>query len=386
MEELLSPRLRDLRAQLQEITAREIAPKAAETDATATWPAHALAALQREGLAGLQVPEAYGGKGQGLLALALATETVAQGCPSAAMCFGMHCVGTAVIAAKATRDQAQRYLEPIAAGRHITTLALSESGTGAHFYLPQTRLTRTDDGFLVDGEKQFVTNGGHADSYVVSTLASEATEAGEFSCLMVDRDAAGSQWLDPWHGVGMRGNSSRGLRLDGVRVPRGNLLGEEGDQVWYAFEVVAPYFLTAMAGCYLGIAQAAFDLTLAHVRGRRYAHSGEGLADVVPVQHMLAEMWTDIAKTRALVYRAAYLGDTGDAEALLALLAAKADVGDTAVKVTNEAMTVCGGMGYRENGALARLLRDARAAHVMTPTTLLTRGWLGRALLGLPLV
>lgn len=386
MEELLSPRLRELRAQLQEITASDIAPKAAETDARGEWPAHAMRALQRAGLAGLQVPEAFGGKGQGLVALALATETIAQGCASSAMCFGMHCVGTAVIAAKATRDQAQRYLEPIAAGRHLTTLALSEPGTGAHFYLPQTRLTRTDDGYLIDGEKQFVTNGSHADSYVVSTLASEAAETGEFSCLIVDHDAAGTRWFGGWQGLGMRGNASCGLRLDGVRVQRGNLLGEEGDQVWYVFEVVAPYFLTAMAGCYLGVAQAALDIALAHVRGRRYTHSGETLAEVQVVQHKIAEMWTAVTKTRALVYRAAYLGDTGDAEATLALLAAKADVAETAVQVTNEAMTLCGGIAYRDNATLARLLRDARAAHVMSPTTLIVREWLGRSLLGLPLL
>lgn len=386
MDELLSPRLRELRGRFHEITQAHIAPAAADVDRNAAWPAHAFAALQGAELAGLQVPEAYGGKGQGLLALALATETIAQGCASSAMCFGMHCVGTAVIAAKATPDQAQRYLVPIAAGRHITTLALSETGTGAHFYLPETRLTRTDDGYLVDGEKQFITNGAHADSYVISTLASTAVAAGEFSCLMVDRTAAGAKWLAEWHGLGMRGNSSRGLRLDGVRVPRGNLLGEEGDQVWYVFEIIAPYFLTAMSGCYLGIAQAAFDISLAHVRGRRYSHSGQSLADVQVIQHKIAEMWTALTKTRALIYHAAYVGDTGDPEATPALLAAKADVAELAVYMTNEAMTVCGGMGYRDNSALARLLRDARAAHVMTPTTGLVREWLGRALLGLPLL
>lgn len=386
MEQLLSPGLRALRGKFQEITQTHIAPRAAEVDQAGAWPAHALSALQREDLAGLQVPEAFGGKGQGLLALALATETIAQGCASSAMCFGMHCVGTAVIAAKATRDQAQRYLEPIAAGRHITTLALSETGSGAQFYLPQTRLTRTDDGYLVDGEKQFITNGGHADSYVVSTVASQAVAAGEFSCLTIDRDTAGASWLAGWQGLGMRGNSSRGLRLEGVRVPRGNLLGEEGDQVWYVFEVIAPYFLTAMAGCYLGIAQSAFDIARAHVRVRRYRHSGNSLADVSVIQHKIAEMWTALTKTRALVYHAAYLGDTGDAEATLALLAAKADVAETAVLITNEAMTLCGGMAYRDNATLARLLRDARAAHVMAPTTLVVREWLGRSLLGLPLL
>ena len=217
-------------------------------------------------------------------------------------------------------------------------------------------------------------------------MASTPGQAGEFSCLVVDRDTPGVSWLEPWHGVGMRGNSSRGMRLDGARVRAGNLLGEEGDEIWYVFEVIAPYFLMAMSGTYLGIAQAALDITLEHLRSRRYAHSGEALADLPLVQHRLGEVWASVEKTRLLVYHAARLGDLGDPQALPALLSCKADVADTAVWVTNEAMTLCGGIAYRENSRLARLLRDARASHVMAPTTDMLKQWAGRALLGLPLL
>ncbi len=232
-----------------------------------------------------------------------------------------------------------------------------------------------------------MTNGGHADSYVVSTLASTAgADAGEFSCLVVDRDLPGVTWLDTWRGLGMRGNSSRAVRLDDVRVPVANLLGSEGDQVWYAFEVVAPYFLTAMAGTYLGVAEAALAIAVQHLRSRRYAHSGESLADAPLLQHRLAEMWTAVQKTRGLVYNACRMGDLGDPQALPYVLSCKADAGDTAVRVTNAAMTLCGGTAYRENSTLARLLRDARASHVMAPTTDLLKQWTGRALLGMPLL
>jgi isovaleryl-CoA dehydrogenase len=222
---------------------------------------------------------------------------------------------------------------------------------------------------VVSGTKQFITNGGHADSYVVSTTASTSAEAGEFSCLVLDRDTPGMQWLEPWCGLGMRGNSSRGLRLDNAAVPPTNLLGNEGDQVWYVFEVIAPYFLTAMAGTYLGVAQAALDIAVQYV-----------------VQHHLAEMWTAVQKTRGLVYNACRMGDLGDPQALPYVLTSKADAGDTAVQVANDAMTLCGGTAYRANSTLARLLRDARASHVMAPTTDLLKQWTGRALLGMPLL
>ena len=220
--------------------------------------------------------------------LVAVSEILAKESASAGLCFAMHCVGTAVIAAKATPVQRERYLDPIARGQHITTLALSEPGSGSFFFYPSTALDRTPHGFRIDGTKSFVTNGSHADSFVCSTapIAGEGEE-GQFNCVLVEREAAGIEWLDAWHGLGMRSNDSRTLRLEGVEIPHDNLLGAVGDQLWYIFEVVAPYFLMAMAGTYLGVAQAAFDEAREHVGTRRYSHSGELLGAAPVVSHGL---------------------------------------------------------------------------------------------------
>jgi alkylation response protein AidB-like acyl-CoA dehydrogenase len=303
------------------------------------------------------------------------------------MCFAMHCVGTAVIAAKATDWQKEAYLRPIARGEHVTTLALSEPGTGVHFYLPETRIAADADDFLVTGIKSFVTNGGQAQSYVVSTRAADdAGGEGSFSCVLVDEGTPGLEWSEPWHGLGMRGNSSRSATMNGVRVPWHNLLGEEGDQLWYVFEVVAPYFLMAMAGTYLGVAAAALDAAREHLGSRRHSHSGELLGSQPVLSHRLGELWIEVERTRQLVHSAAQRADAGEPGALLGVLGCKAAAGDTAVQVANEAMTLCGGMAYRENARLSRILRDARAAHVMAPTTDVLKTWVGRALLNLPLL
>lgn len=382
-----STRLREMQEIASGVAMERIAPHAEFVDREAAWPAHSFEALAEAGLMGLHVPRRLGGEEQGLEGLLTVTETIAKACASSAMCYAMHCVGTAVVAAKATPYQQEHYLRAIAAGEHVTSLALSETGTGSHFYLSNTELRREDDAFVVDGTKQFVTNGGRADSYVVSTMASTGgIEAGEFSCILLDAGTPGMEWLEPWSGVGMRGNASRGVRLNQVRAPLRNLLGEEGDEVWYVFEVVAPYFLMAMCATYLGVAQAALERTLEHLRTRRYAHSGDTLAEVPVLQHRVAQMWTAVERSRQLVLHAARLGDVGDPEALPALLVSKADVADMAVWVTNEAMTLCGGMAYREGGPLSRLLRDARASHVMAPTTDVLRQWAGRSLLGMPLL
>ena len=382
----LPPEIRHLVEQTRAVCLDVIAPAADRIDADGHWPREGLQALASAGLSGLTVPRAHGGLGHGLLGLAAVTETIGRACASTGTCFGMHCVGAAVIAAKATAHHASRYLEPIARGEHVTTLALSESGSGSHFFLPGTRLERDGDSYLVSGHKQFITSGGHADSYVLSTGAPDEAIEGEFSCLVVDGDAPGLRWGEPWRGFGMHGNSSRALELDRVRVPAANLLGEEGDQVWYVFEVVAPYFLTAMAGVYLGVAQAALDETIQHMKRRRYAHSGQTLADVDLLQHRVGQLWTGVEKSRLLLHHAARLGDLGSPDALTAVLASKADIAHTAVNTANEALTLCGGIAYRENSALTRHLRDARAAPVMAPTTDLLTLWTGRSALGLPLI
>lgn len=382
----LTPKLNTMRDVANEVVEQVIAPRAMQVDRDCQWPAHAMQALGEAGLLGLQVPQSAGGHGQGLLALSVITETLGKACPSSALCFGMHCVATAVIAAKATDYQHEHYLQAIARGEHVTSLALSEHGSGAHFYLPETTLESDGDAYRLSGTKQFVTSGGHADSYVVSTLASDSAEAGDFSCIVLDADTPGMDWQDEWQGFGMRGNSSRALRLEGARVPKENLLGESGDQVWYIFEVVAPYFLIAMAGSYLGIAQSALDAAGDHLRGRRYEHSGESLRHIDTLQARYADMWTRLASTRALIREAARLGDAAHPEALPHILACKAVAAETAVDLANEAMTLCGGNAYRDNSRVAQMLRDARAGHVMSPTTDLLKLWTGRSLLGLPLL
>jgi len=387
MDEFLSVDLRDLRDTIGAVTRDHIAPKSAEVDRDCRWPEHSLRALAEAGAMGLHVPRRRGGHEAGLLALTSLTETIAQGCASSALCYAMHCVATAVIAAKATKRHEERYLRPIVEGRHITSLALSESGTGAQFYLPQTTIARAGAVYSVTGTKQFVTSGAHADSYVISTKAgTDEARPGELTCLVLDAETPGLEWLDPWAGLGMRGNASRALRLRGVEVPAENLLGTEGDQIWYVFEVVAPFFLMAMAGTYLGVAQAALDATEAHLRERTYEPSGEALADMPVLQYKIAEMRTAVLRARGLIYHAAVLGDTRSATALPTIMLAKAEAGETAVRVTNEAMTCCGGIAYRDNGLLARLLRDARASHVMAPTTDVLRVWAARLLLGRPLL
>ena len=370
-----------------EDVARTVALPLVDRTDSGVWPAEALRALQAAGLGGLTAPRSVGGAGLGLRGVASVCEVLGRICASTALCFGMHCVATAVLSAKHTDRQRSEFIDAIVAGEHLTTLALSEPGTGAQFWLPQTRMTRDGSKLCISGEKSFVTNGSQADSFVVSTVAADPdAPVGQFSCVLVPGDAGGLTWGREWTGIGMRGNSSRGLRLDDVRLGPDHLLGAEGDQIWYVFEVIAPYFLMAMAGTYLGVAQASLDEATAHLSRRAHAHTGRRLATEPILQHRLGVLWAQVERTRRLVRWAAEEGDSGGPSALLGLTSAKAEVAQCAVEVTNEAMTLVGGIGYRDRSPLERHLRDARAADVMSPTTDILRTWTGRAALGLPLL
>ncbi|AHM63247.1 acyl-CoA oxidase/dehydrogenase [Flammeovirgaceae bacterium 311] len=372
----------------RDLAAGVLLAETAIIDQEAVWPEKSIKALLTAGLGGLVAPKETGGLGHGLFSLVRVAETLGEVCASTSLCYGMHCVGTAVIAAKASEWQKERYLVPISEGKHFTTLALSEPGTGAHFYYPQTQLMpHSADSFSISGKKSFITNGGHADSYVISTVAVDPdADPNLFSCIVVDKETKGLVWGPKWQGMGMRGNSSRGLDIQDATVPASHLLGEQGDQLWYIFNIVAPYFLTAMAGTYLGIAQAAFNEAHAHLQRRSYAHSGAGLSQVHVLQHKLGVLWAKIERTRRLLYYAAQEGDSNNFNALPAVLSAKAEVAQCAVDAVNEAMTLSGGIAYRENSRFNVLLRDVRAAHIMSPTTDLLYTWLGRALLDQPIL
>jgi isovaleryl-CoA dehydrogenase len=375
-------RLRQIAA---DTAAQVLAAECEAVDREGRWPERSLRALADAGLMALHVPERLGGHGQGLLALAVVTEELGKHCSSTAMCFGMHSVAAKVLATKATPYHEEHYLRPIAEGRHITSLALSEPGTGAFFFLPRTRFTLEGEEVVLEGQKSFVTSGGHADSYVMSAVPpGSELDPGTFTCFVVEGQEPGLHWLADWQGFGMRGNSSRGVRLERVRIPRAGMLGSEGDQIWYVFEVVAPFFIVGMSAVYLGIAQAALDLTISHLKERAHAHTGETLSTVPIIAHQIAEMWMMIERSRRLIHHAALLGDAGDPETSLALFAAKADIAETVTAVTQQAMILGGGRGYGHNGAIGRLVRDAQASHIMAPTTHLLKSWLGRSLLGLP--
>ena len=363
---------------------RELSPV---IDKESRWPEENIRALQAAGLGGLVIDQSMGGLGQGLAGLARVCELLGQSCASTGISFGMHCVGSAVLSAQPTQHQIDTFLKPISEGNHLTSLALSEPGTGAHFYFPGCSSSLQDDGTLeIEGTKCFVTNGAHADSYVVSTGHTGEDEVPHFSCIVVDNNLDGMTWANKWTGFGMRGNSSVGLQLDRVSVPGANLLGHVGDQTWYVFNIVMPYFLMAMSGVYMGVAGAAMDEVRTHLMNRVHSHTGSPLSELPLIQQKYATLSGKLESMRHLVLGAAQQFDDKEENAVVAIMLAKAEVAETATMIVNEAMTMMGGIAYRDGTRIQQLLRDVRASHVMAPTTDLLHLWAGRMLLDQPVL
>jgi isovaleryl-CoA dehydrogenase len=359
--------------------ANQVTAGAATVDREHAFPAAAMGALAEAGGLGLLVPEEHGGAGGGLSALAEACETVGSACASTGMVFLMHSVTAATIALGGGQ-RAGEYLRSLASGERVGTLAFSERGTGAHFYAPELEAVRHDGGVQISGRKSFVTSGGHADIYLV--LVQSATGEG-LDCFAVERDTAGMRFDGVWQGLGMAGNSSIALELSNVEVDDAARIGDAGAATNLVFTIVAPFFLVGLAAVNVGIAAAALKAATEHAANRRYG-DGSLLAEVQVIQHLIAEMDIAVRTARLLVREAAGLGDAGDEGALVPIMEAKVCATETAATVTQRALEVCGGKGYTPALPIERHLRDARAGAVMAPTNGVLRGWIGKALAGLP--
>lgn len=357
-----------------------IADAASAVDRERRYPRASLEMLGAAGMLGLSVPNEQGGVSGGLVALAEACEAVGGACASTGMTYLMHLV-TAATVADGGGKRAAELLSALASGARLGTLAFSERGTGAHFYTPELRAERVDDERVrISGRKSFVTSGGEANVYLVLVQSADGQGA---DCFAIERDASGVSFDGSWDGLGMAGNSSIAMTLDGVEVDDEARIGAPSAAGDLVFGVVAPWFLVGLAAVNVGIAAAAQQVAVDHAVGRGYA-DGSTLAEVQAIQHQIADMDLAVRQARLLVREAAALGDAGDPNALVPIMEAKVAATDAARDVTQAALEVSGGQGYTPALPIERHLRDARAGAVMAPTNGVLRSWIGKALAGLP--
>lgn len=365
-------------AALSTIIREVVAPAADSIDQNATFPRAAMQALGEAGLLGLISAREVGGLGEGHRAATAVVEQLARVCMSTAMVTCMHYCATAVIEAHGRRE----VREAIAAGRHISTLAFSETGSRSHFWAPVGTSQEQGDQVVLNGSKSWVTSAGEADSYVWSSQPAQAE--GASTLWLVDSRLPGLKVAGAFDGLGLRGNASSPIAAQDVTIAAADRLGADGSGFDLMMGVIVPYFNLMTAAVGLGNMQGAVDKAVQHVSGTRFAHLGQSVADLPTVRAYLARMRIKTDMVQALLLDSLNALEQGREGTLLRLLEVKAAAGETATEVTDLAMRVCGGAAFRKEGGVERNFRDARAGTVMAPTTDVLYDFIGKAVCGMP--
>jgi alkylation response protein AidB-like acyl-CoA dehydrogenase len=343
---------------IQDFVRDHIRPVAQEWERTGHYPDEIVDVMKGLGLFGMTIPEAFGGIEIDMVSLSIVFEEISKAWMGVAGILGSHSLACRMIAQHGTQAQKERYLPELAAGDRRTGIALTEPDAGSDLQAITTRAVRTGDAYVVNGTKTWITNARHADPLpvLVVTDPSASPRHRGMSVLLVDAGTAGFEIGRDIGKLGYRGPESCEVVLTDVRVPAGNLLGEEEG---LGFKQVMSGLETGrvnIAGRSVGIAQAAFDSALTYSRQRQAF--GQPIGDFQAVQLKLADMATDIQAARLLTWWAASRLDAGrraDRESAMA----KVFTSEVAIRCALESMRIHGGYGYSTEFEVERLYRDA---------------------------
>ncbi len=370
----------------KEIADGLLAPAARQNDKEGRFSSEAVAALGRDGLLGLMLPTEVGGSALGPRTLSAVIAALAEADSSVAMVYLMHASAAATIAAARAGAAVAPVLKAMAAGRHLSTLAFSEAGSRSHFWAPVSRAHRNAARVHLTAKKSWVTSAGHAQSYVVSSLAPDGKGPTDSTLYLVPSDARGLSVAGPWDGLGMRANASAPMALEDCEVAPEHQLTEDGAGFQAMLQVVLPLFNLGSASVALGLCRAAMAATATHLKNARFEHLGQSLGESLPtLRAQLASMQIDTDGLAARIDDVVDHLERPRDTTMLRVLESKAAAGDIAIGVTSTAMRVCGGAAFSKHMNIERLFRDAHAGAVMAPTGDVLREFIGKAVLGIPL-
>ncbi|MYT20748.1 acyl-CoA dehydrogenase [Streptomyces sp. SID7760] len=363
----------------REFTDREIAPYAAEWDRAESVDRAIVKKLGDLGFLGLTVPEEYGGSGGDHLAYVLVTEELGRG-DSAVRGIVSVSLGLVAktIAAWGTEEQKRAWLPSLCSGRALGCFGLTEPGTGSDAGSLTTRAVREGDAYVVSGSKMFITNGTWADVVLLFARTNEEPGHRGISAFLVPADSPGLTRREIHGKLGLRGQATAELALDGVRVPASAMLGPEGKGFSVAMSALAKGRMSVAAGC-VGIAQAALDAAVSYAAQRE--QFGKPIAHHQLVQELIADISVDVDAARLLTWRVADLVDRGQPFATESSTA-KLFASEAAVRAASNALQVHGGYGYVDEYPAGKLLRDARVMTLYEGTSQIQKLLIGRARTG----
>jgi alkylation response protein AidB-like acyl-CoA dehydrogenase len=368
---------KDFRDTIRQIVDERVRPRAAEIDATAEYPHDVRRLFGEQDILALPFDEQYGGTGTGTLMLQIAVEEIAKACASSALILMVQELGTLPIALFGSDELKDRFLPRCATGEWSPAFALSEPEAGSDPASMRTTAVRDGDEWVINGAKNWISNSGVADFYVVFAVTDR--ENRRLSAFVVEADRPGFSVGKLEHKLGIKGSPTGSPTFEDVRVPADNLIGTEGKGLSVALATLERTRLGAAAQA-VGIAQGATDYANGYAKER--IAFGKPINELQAIQFKLADMETRTAAARELLYKACAMADRNEPGLGKHTSMAKLFASDTAMWVTVEAVQVLGGYGYVTEYPVERMMRDAKITQIYEGTNEIQRVVIARAMRG----
>ena len=364
---------------VRDLVRDRIAPRAADVDETGEFPWDVYDALKASGFHAIHIPEQYGGQGGDALAACLVIEEVARACASSSLIPAVNKLGTMPLMIAADEDMLQRYLPKVASGEAMFSYALSEREAGSDAASMITRAVEHDGGWVLNGQKSWISNAGVSTYYTVMAVTEPGAGSHGISAFVVHADDPGFALGAPERKLGIHGSPTREILFDNCWIPADRLVGERGSGFQTAMATLDHTRITIGAQA-IGIAQGALDVAIGYAKDR--IQFGKPIASFQAMQFMIADMAMNVAAARQLVYAAAAKSERGDADLSFFGAAAKCFASDVAMKVTTDAVQALGGAGYTRDWPVERYMRDAKITQIYEGTNQVQRIVMAKALFG----
>ena len=370
MEYFLNDLQKTVKQMARTIAEEKILPVRAELDEKEEFPWTIIKDLADTDLLGVFVPEEYGGLGGGCFELCLAIEELSRVCAGVAVSYAVNSLGSFTLLEYGRQEQKQKYLPDIASGKRLAAFAITEETAGSDISAIKTTAIRKDGGYLINGAKQFITNGGEADIYTIIALTDKERGIRGASAFLVEKNTPGFSFGRKEKKLGIRASVTRELVFEDCLVPEENIIGREG----MGFAMALRLFDRSRPGIgaqAVGLAQGALEAAVDYAKKR--IQFGQPIVSFQAVGHMLANMAADVEAARALVYSTARTIDSGAKNFRMESAMAKVFASDAAMRVTTDAVQIFGGLGYMRDYPIEKMMRDAKITQIYEGTNQILR-------------
>ena len=377
MDFTLSDKQKELRGRSREFATKELAPKAREIDKSAKFPRENFVEMANHGFLGIPFPIEYGGSGLDVSSYCIVLEEIAKACGTTALINLSHVLTATSIHIFGKKNQKDFYLASMAKGESLGAFAMTESTGGSDVGSMKTSAQLEGEQYVMNGEKSYITNAGQADYYVITASTDKSKGIKGLSSFIVEKDREGLSLGKVEDLSGMRGISLGQILLNNCRVPRENIIGNEGDGIKVALSCIDRGRI-ALSSIGVGIGQAALDASLVYSKKR--SQFGKSLSEFQAIQFMIADMTTEIEAARLLTYHAASLVDKESRFTKEASMA-KLYSSEVAVRAALNAVQIHGGYGLVKSCPVERYMRDAKVLTIGEGTSEIQRMIIARSLL-----